>query len=98
MPCRFLGVLLGGVALAATAPPQNASCSTELDCELSGSCTQGSCVCDAGWTGPHCTHLVLVPNVPGHVAYRARAPDNRSFWNSWGSSQPVKGDDGRCLL
>ena len=45
-----------------------------------------------------CSHLALVPNAPGHYAYRARALDNQSssFWNSWGSSQPVKSAvDGR---
>ena len=56
-----------------------ASCSTELDCELSGDCMQGSCVCDAGWTGAHCTHLALVPNAPAHYAFHARSPGNSSF-------------------
>ena len=96
-------LFLGGVASAAASPRPSpdhhslldASCTSELDCELSGDCVSGSCVCDAGWTGAHCTHLALVPNPPGHYAYHARAPDNHSFWNSWGSSQPVKGADGR---
>ena len=91
------GVLSGkGLSPAAAA---STSCSSELDCELSGTCANGVCVCDAGWTGEHCTHLALVPNPPGHYAYHARDPDNASaFWNSWGSSQPVKAADGTYHL
>lgn len=97
------GVLLGTTAIspastnaaagAAAAPPppspQSSSCSSEPDCELSGTCTNGSCVCDAGWVGEHCTHLALVPNPPGHHAYHARDSNNASaFWNSWGYACP----------
>lgn len=88
-------LLLGGLAACSARRgaelPGAVSCSSELDCELSGVCVRGSCVCDPGWSGPHCTTLELLPNPPGHFAYHARDPDDSSaLWNSWGSSQPVK--------
>jgi hypothetical protein len=50
-----------------------AVCETELDCELTGLCVNGNCVCDEGWKGPTCTHLDLVPNPPNHYAYHAKS-------------------------
>jgi len=69
-------------------------CSTELDCQLSGRCMDGACLCDSGWSGVHCTTLAMMPNEPGHYAYRHHADDG-SFWNSWGSSQPIKDAQGK---
>eukprot|EP00927_Polykrikos_kofoidii_P045691 TRINITY_DN39736_c0_g1_i1.p1 TRINITY_DN39736_c0_g1~~TRINITY_DN39736_c0_g1_i1.p1 ORF type:complete len:446 (+),score=51.08 TRINITY_DN39736_c0_g1_i1:30-1367(+) len=90
-----------GVAKITTAAAIRSSrvpCSTDLDCELSGQCVQGGCTCDPGWSGEHCTKLALKPNEPGHYAYRHHAPDGRSFWNSWGSSQPIKDENGTYHL
>lgn len=66
------------------------SCLTELDCELSGVCTSGACVCDPGWTGTNCELLDLVPNPPGQLAYH----DVEDKWDSWGSSPPLLTKDG----
>ena len=68
-----------------------AACTTELDCQLSGVCTSGACVCDPGWKGDHCGQLDLLPNAPNHFAYRPLAPAEASetYWNSWGASAPI---------
>lgn len=82
--------MLYGFALAS----RSAACSTELDCELSGVCVSGLCVCDAGWSGPACQLLDLLPNTPGHVAFR----DTNQSWASWGSSPPILTTDGTYHL
>lgn len=71
-----------------------ASCSTELDCELSGGCEAGRCVCDPGWSGPTCTLLNLEPNPPGQLAFH----DTTDGWSSWGSSPPIRTPDGTYHL
>jgi len=39
----------------------NGECSTELDCQLNGICSDGKCVCDAAWSGsPNCSKLALL--------------------------------------
>jgi hypothetical protein len=39
-----------------------ASCATDTDCSLTGSCTSDLiCKCDTAWTGPSCEHLHLLP-------------------------------------
>ena len=79
-----IGTMMGLATLAA-------ACTTELDCELSGVCVGGTCVCDPGWTGPACALLDLVPNPPRVVhAFR----DTNHSWDSWGSSPPIQTRDG----
>ena len=93
-----LPLLLGAAVLAAVQVGAAAAvapqCSTELDCELSGSCEAGRCACDPGWTGPTCTMLNLEPNAPGHVAFH----DVQHGWSSWGSSPPIRAPDGTFHL
>jgi hypothetical protein len=48
----------------ATSVPQS-TCASDHDCSLAGACTAGTCVCDAGWTGTHCSTLSLEPAEPG---------------------------------
>jgi len=76
-----------------------AECMTDLDCELSGTCTEGVCLCDPEWTGEHCTSLRLIPNKVDHYAFHQRSPDDDgTWWNSWGSSQPIKDTNGKYHL
>ena len=50
-------VLLRLAAASAIAAAARAACATDEDCSLSGSCTAGSCVCNAGWVGDTCALL-----------------------------------------
>ena len=54
-----------------------AACQSDLDCELLGTCAAGVCMCAAGFTGPSCGQLDLLP-VPaatrGRVWPRSTAP------------------------
>jgi hypothetical protein len=74
--------------------PTPFTCSTALDCQLSGLCVNGACQCDVGWRGASCGQLDLLPNPPGHLAYRPLAPGGNAdsgsgFWNSWASA-PIR--------
>ena len=51
----MLAVLLISAFTAARA------CSADEDCGLLGDCVAGACSCDAGWTGPTCASLDLLP-------------------------------------
>ena len=51
------GTLHHGVSLNQT----STSCTTAMDCSLSGECMQGACVCDKTWAGPNCAALNLLP-------------------------------------
>ena len=43
-------------------PPTNGSCTDDVDCSLSGSCTAGMCACFPPWTGsPNCESLAFAP-------------------------------------
>ena len=73
--------------------PPSPGCISELDCQLSGLCVNGTCDCDPGWKGAHCGQLDLLPNnSSGHFAYRPPAPAGAAapYWNSWGASQPLR--------
>ena len=80
--------------------PTPFTCSTELDCQLSGLCVNGACQCDAGWRGASCGQLDLLPNPPGQLAYRPLAPGGNAsgFWNSWGASAPIRDVAGKYHL
>lgn len=42
-------------------PLLSAACKTDDDCSLLGSCQNSVCLCDAGWTGPRCGQVDLLP-------------------------------------
>ena len=79
--------LLRVLALASAA----AACTTPLDCSLNGLCSDGVCVCDAGWSGSACGNLTLAETDPtlGH------AWDSGS--SSWGGL-PLRDDNGTWHL
>lgn len=64
-------------------------CTTNLDCQLNGLCTNGVCVCDAAWKGANCSSLNLQPatraNGFGHLA------SNRSSWGGGVIRDPKSG-------
>jgi len=37
------------------------ACKTDIDCSLLGSCVNSACRCDAGWKGPKCGQVDLLP-------------------------------------
>lgn len=47
-----------------THPKGGAACHTDWDCTLGGGCVNGSCVCDAAFTGANCAFFDLLPT-PG---------------------------------
>eukprot|EP01059_Diplonema_ambulator_P036181 TRINITY_DN8925_c0_g1_i1.p1 TRINITY_DN8925_c0_g1~~TRINITY_DN8925_c0_g1_i1.p1 ORF type:complete len:399 (+),score=61.65 TRINITY_DN8925_c0_g1_i1:39-1199(+) len=53
-------------------------CSTDTDCSLNGLCTNGSCVCDAAWSGGDCGVLRLLPT--------PKANGIRNSTSTWGGS------------
>ena len=57
MPFPRLSLLL----LSLFALPGSSSCVVDEDCGLLGDCVSSACVCDAGWAGPHCASLALLP-------------------------------------
>ena len=54
------------------------ACSTSFDCALYGECVSGSCECETGWKGPHCTTLDTLP-VPLDSGFNYTV-------NTWGGS------------
>ena len=64
-------------------------CNSSFDCALSGDCTNGECICDPGWKGPHCTTFDLLPT-----------PSNSGFHNinaTWGGS-PIETSNGNIYM
>ena len=107
--CACLGpvvcVLLLLVAAAAAAPTHSrryAGCSTDLDCELTGSCdaASGRCRCYAGWVGPSCATLDLQP-APRRGAWPVDRPVPPDYWGdgatpvSWGGTIGRSPEDSR---
>lgn len=43
-------------------------CTTDVDCNLNGECTNGACVCDYSWSGTNCTTINFNP-APAIGAY-----------------------------
>ena len=76
-------MLLAVVVVAAVAT----SCETEIDCQLNGVCSQGSCICDSGWRGEKCEELDLLPVDSMTPAYGGNGT------TSWGGSV-VKSSNG----
>lgn len=75
MALQQLLLVSGTVAVAV-------ACSTSMDCSLNGACTNGSCQCDAPWSGASCGILDIAPAAPGG-AYGFGTP-----WavTSWGGN------------
>jgi hypothetical protein len=69
-----------------------ASCSSAMDCSLGGVCTNGSCVCDATFTGPNCVQLNLKP------ASKVDLWDRGNDTASWGGNVVYDKADGKWHL
>ena len=91
LPRIALVALVGSFAAAVAGSSSRnggATCTSDHDCSLTGSCTAAKCLCDAAWTGPHCENLNLLP---AHRAalypaggHPTALPSNRSF--PWGGT------------
>ena len=78
-----------------------AACSTAEDCEELGDCVLGSCVCDAGFTGPSCGELDLLPNAPLEGCseqdprlWPSNVASNNGSASAWGFSPVFDPSDG----
>jgi hypothetical protein len=60
--------------------PLAATCRTDLDCELLGSCDSGSCHCSPGFTGPTCGTLDVKP-VPAEAAQVFPSAPGSTGWS-----------------
>ena len=64
------------------------NCSSDRDCSMTGSCTDGRCLCDPAWTGPNCEHLHLLPASRQALypegGHPTSLPSSRSF--PWGGT------------
>ena len=56
--CQLHGT---GLATLSRGDGDPASCTTDRHCALLGSCVDGRCACDAGWTGADCSRASLKP-------------------------------------
>ena len=76
-------------ALQAARQESGGPCSTSLDCQLNGACTDGACVCNPGWTNTDCSVLDLLPvaaqNGFGHLG------SNVSSWGAGAVHDPISG-------
>ena len=59
-----LCVLSPGFAAPKPIAKPSTTCSADDDCSLLGRCVDGNCVCNAGWTGAHCSVADLEPLDP----------------------------------
>ena len=63
------------------------ACTTDLDCELLGTCESGVCTCSPGFTGPTCGMLDVAP-VPAEAAQIFPVPSSTPASAGW-SFAPV---------
>ena len=76
-------MLLALLIAAATTAVSGSACNSAADCSMLGVCTAGLCVCDAGWGGPACGVLQLLPVRRGTGFNRtAEAPQPTSTWGA----------------
>eukprot|EP00040_Diaphanoeca_grandis_P012328 m.62541 g.62541 ORF g.62541 m.62541 type:complete len:423 (+) comp23170_c0_seq2:145-1413(+) len=64
-------------------------CQTDLDCQLTGSCSDGVCDCHPGWHGEQCGQLMLAPITSSdHIGYVASGQADRAqnISCSWGGN------------
>lgn len=80
------------LATALTGPDtftSGAACKTDLDCQLNGACTGGTCACDSAWKGANCSVLNIRPakmqNGLGSLG------SNTSSWGSGVLHDPASG-------
>ena len=86
--------LFGVAALPASDyPTGGGACTAARDCQLAGECQNRKCVCDPGWTGPHCSLLDLAP-LGNEENSGAAWNSEHSPRSSWGAA-PIKGADGK---
>eukprot|EP00037_Helgoeca_nana_P026015 m.289665 g.289665 ORF g.289665 m.289665 type:complete len:449 (-) comp27112_c0_seq3:3594-4940(-) len=71
-------LLFDGTSAAQASP----SCTSDLNCSLFGECRGGACICDAGWGGPQCATLQLLPVAfpQGYGMDRSRQADVNTSW------------------
>lgn len=75
------------------------NCSDAIDCELNGSCEQGRCRCIAGWQGPSCGTLDLLP-AKFAGSWPVQRPVPPEWWGQgatpggWGATI-MQSDDGK---
>ena len=70
-----------------------ASCTSDLNCSLFGECrADGSCACDAGWAGPACARMQLLP-VSFPQGYGMDKPRQADVNTSWGGNVIFSGGE-----
>lgn len=92
----MMGMMLRAATLAlAVAAAAAAACTSSADCGYLGACSAGACACDAGWAGPQCASLDLLPAPPDAGLRQLNSsnwcgtlladPANASLWHSLNS-------------
>ena len=70
-------------------PPPPGRCSSDLDCQLNGRCTGGTCHCDRAWSGaPDCSRLKLLPAKGRGEAYSKLGGENTG-WDGTSIYDPI---------
>ena len=59
----------------------SSACTTDDDCSLLGACVSGACVCDAGFQGPACSSLAVVPGSSA-LGYHNATPGVGASWGA----------------
>jgi len=72
------------MASSPAVPPHVAKCTSEMDCSLLGSCVDGHCVCQPGWTGASCSVADLEPLDPslGYQNMTTASWGGRPAWHN----------------
>ena len=90
-----IGAVLAAAACVLSA--QAYSCKTDVDCELLGTCTAGTCVCRPGFAGPSCGSINLTTSATCESCYPvwpqedARAARAASAWGFSAVHDPADG-------
>ena len=75
------GLCLSTAYIPPPPPPPPGTCTTELDCTLSGSCVNSKCVCYPPWTGAlDCSVLEFTPSSPARGAAYPPPGHNETTW------------------
>ena len=72
----------GGRPMRTNTAAATGACTSALNCSLFGDCRGGACVCDAGWGGPACATMQLLPvSFPqGYGMARSLQADVNTSW------------------